>query len=80
MPFWIGLVTLVIGLTLVVTSRVERESVPPWLPRLAVAVTALGAGTLASTRPGVAWSLSSISFSLVAIVLLVLVIRDTLRR
>jgi hypothetical protein len=80
MPLWIGLVTLVIGLTLVVTSRLERDVVPPWLPRLALAVTALGVGTLASTRPGIAWSVSSISFSLVAIVLLLLVIRETLRR
>ena len=80
MPLWIGLVTVVIGLTLLVTSRVQRDAVPPWLPRLALAVTALGVGTLAATRPGIAWSLSSISFSLVAIVLLVLVIRETLRR
>ena len=80
MSLWIGLVTVVIGLTLVVTSRLEREAVPGWLPRLAVAVTALGAGTVASTRPGVEWSFASIGFSLVAIVLLVLVIRDTLRR
>ena len=80
MHFGIGVVTLVIGLTLIVTSRLERDAVPHWLPRLAVAVSALGAGTLASTRPGVAWSISSISFSLIAIILLVLVIRDTLRR
>ena len=80
MPLWIGLVTLVIGLTLVVTSRLERDAVPSWMPRLALAVTALGVGTLASTRPGIAWSVSSISFSLVAIVLLLLVIRETLRR
>lgn len=80
MSLWIGLVTLVIGLTLVVSSRLEREAVPGWLPRLAVAVTALGAGTVASTRPGVGWSFASIGFSLVAIVLLVLVIRATLRK
>ena len=80
MSLWIGLVTLVIGLTLVVTSRLERDAVPAWLPRLAVAVASLGAGTLASTRPGVGWSFASIAFSLVAIVLLILVIRDTLRR
>lgn len=80
MLLWIGLVTVAIGLTLVVTSRLERDAVPAWLPRLAIAITALGAGTLASTRPGVGWSLSSISFSLIAIILLVLVIRDTLRR
>jgi hypothetical protein len=80
MSLWIGLATLAIGLTLLVTSRLEREAVPGWLPRLAVAVTALGAGTLAATRPGMAWSFASIGFSLVAIVLLLLVIRDTLRR
>jgi hypothetical protein len=80
MSLWIGLATLVLGVTLVITSRLERDSVPAWLPRLAVAVTSLGAGTLAATRPGLEWSFASIGFSLVAIVLLVLVIRDTLRR
>lgn len=80
MTLSIGIVTLAIGLTLLVTSRRERDAVPEWLPRLALAVTALGAGTLASTRPGVGWSVSSIAFSLIAIVLLIGVIRATLRR
>jgi len=80
MTLSIGIVTLVIGLTLLVSSRRERDAVPEWLPRLALAVTALGVGTLASTRPGVGWSISSIAFSLIAIVLLIGVLRATLRR
>ena len=80
MRLWIGIITLVAGLTLLVSTRVEREHVPPWMPRVAIAVTALGASTIVSTRPGIYWSVSSMSFSLVAIVLLIGVIRETLRR
>lgn len=80
MRLWIGTITLVAGLMLLVTTRLEREHVPAWMPRVAIAVASLGAGTLASTRAGLAWSVSSMSFSLIAIILLVGVIRETLRR
>jgi hypothetical protein len=80
MRIWIGLITLVAGGALWFSARRERAHVPPWLPRLAVAIVALGLGTLAATEPGFWWSLSSISFSLIAIVLLVWVIVDSLRR
>jgi uncharacterized membrane protein YtjA (UPF0391 family) len=80
MRLWIGTITFVAGLILLVTSRIEREHVPAWMPRVALAVAALGTGTLASTRAGIAWSVSSMSFSLIAIVLLLGVIRETLRR
>jgi len=80
MRLWIGVVTLLVGLALLVTSRRERTAVPPWLPRLALAVTALGVATLAATRSGVSWSVSAISFSLIAIVLLVWVMVDMVRR
>jgi hypothetical protein len=77
---WIGAITLVGGLLLLATSRRERAAVPVWMPRLAAAVVSLGVSTLAATRPGIAWSISSISFSLIAIILLVWVIVDNLRR
>jgi hypothetical protein len=77
---WIGLATLAAGVALLVTSRRERAHVPAWMPRLALAVAALGVATLAATRPGLAWSISSISFSLIAIVLLAWVIVDIARR
>ena len=80
MRLWIGIITLVAGLTLLVSTRVEREHVPRWMPRVALAVTSLGTGTIASTQPGIGWSVSSMSFSLIAIVLLLSVIRETLRR
>jgi hypothetical protein len=80
MRFWVGLVTLLAGVALWFSARRERALVPPWLPRLAVAIVALGLGTIAATGPGFWWSVSSISFSLIAIVLLVWVIVDTLRR
>ena len=77
---WVGLTTLIAGIALLVSSRLERGSVPSWLPRLAAAITALGLGALAATRTGLAWSIVSIVSSIVAIVLLMLVIRENLRR
>ena len=80
MPRWVGLVTLLAGVALLVTTRLEREALPRWMPRLATAVCALGLATLAARQPGVWWSVSAIAFSLVAIILLILVIADNLRR
>ena len=80
MRLWIGIVTFVAGMVLLASTRREGVTLPAWAPRLAVAVTALGLGTLASTQPGVRWSVSSIAFSLIAIILLLSVIRDNLRR
>jgi len=73
-------VTLAAGLALLVSTRLERKLLPPWMPRLALGVSALGLATLAARQPGLAWSVSAISFSLVAIVLIVLVLADILRR
>jgi len=51
-----------------------------WVPTLAVAIGALGISTAAASQPGLGWSISSICFSLIAIILIVTVIRDMLRR
>ena len=73
--------TLLIGAALLwVASRRERGKVPPWVPMLAVAIAALGLSTAASSQVGLAWSISSICFSIIAIVLILLVIREILRR
>lgn len=80
MQLWIGIITFVAGMTLIASSRRDAAVAPLWLRRLAYAVTALGLGTLAATRPGFWWSASSIALSIVAIVLLLGVIRDSLRR
>ncbi|MEJ7809559.1 MAG: hypothetical protein WKG32_03995 [Gemmatimonadaceae bacterium] len=79
MELWIGIVTFVAGVTLWHVARRERAVVPTWLPRLAIGVTALGLSTLAATQPGLGWKVSSISFSIVAIALIITVIRDNLR-
>jgi hypothetical protein len=76
----VGLITLAAGIALWLSARLERAHVPAWMPRLAIAVAALGLSTLAATRNGLGWSVSSISFSVIAIILLLTVIRDTLRR
>ena len=73
--------TLVVGAILLwLASRRERTRVPRWVPTLAVAMGALGLSTAAASQPGLGWSISSICFSLIAIILIVTVIRDMLRR
>ena len=73
--------TLIVGAILLrVASRRERTRVPRWVPTLAVAMGALGLSTAAASQPGLGWSISSICFSLIAIILIVTVIRDMLRR
>ena len=80
MRLGLGVVLVVAGLALLASSRRERADVPAWTPRLAVAIGALGVSVLAASRPGMGWSVSSICFSLIAIVLIVTVLRDNLRR
>jgi hypothetical protein len=58
----------------------DRELVPAWVMRLAAGLTALGLSTLARTQEGLAWSISSICFSLIAIILIGSVVLEMLRR
>ncbi len=80
----VGSITFVAGAVLWFLSRREVAARPPaipsMLPRLGVALAALGVSTLASAQPGVAWSISSICFSLVALVLIATILRDSMRR
>ena len=85
MRLWIGATTFLVGAALwfAVGGRFgapEGRGGPTWLPRLGLALGALGLSVLASTRPGLSWAISSICFSIVAIVLLAWVLRDNLRR
>ena len=73
--------TLLVGAVLLYfASRREKSRVPTWVPTLAMGIAALAISTAAATRPGVGWSISSICFSLIAIILIISVIRDMLRR
>lgn len=85
MRLWIGAATFLVGAAVWFAAggrfRAPRAGDgPPWLPRLGLALGALGLSVLASTRPGASWAVSSICFSIVAIVLLAWVLRDNLRR
>lgn len=74
-------VTLLVGAALLwFASRRERSRVPPWVPTLAIAIGSLGVSTAAATRQGIGWSISSICFSLIAIILILVVMRQILRR
>ena len=73
--------TLIIGAALLwYTSRRERSRIPRWVPTLAVAIASLGVSVGVATQPGIGWSISSICFSLIAIILILLVLRDMIRR
>lgn len=61
-------------------AAADRRAPAASLPRLGMAMGALGLSLLASSQPGLGWSISSICYSLVAILLLVRVARDALRR
>ena len=73
--------TLVVGAVLLwFASRREQSRVPRWVPTLAIAIASLGISVAVASQPGIAWSVSSICFSLIAIILILVVIRDILRR
>jgi hypothetical protein len=75
---WVGIATFLVGaLLLAPSSRGPRS---PHRTSLAIGLGALGLATLASTQPGVGWSISAISFSVISIVMLWRVLRGSLRR
>ena len=84
MRLWVGVVTFLAGAVVWFLTGAgfgpARRPLPPWVPRFGLALGALGLSVLASTQPGFSWTISSICFSLVAIILLVWVLRDNLRR
>lgn len=91
MRLWLGVATFVAGAIVWFltgasfgpAARRARTGAPPrpvWLPRFGAALSALGLSVLASTQAGVSWAVSSIGFSIVAIILLLWVLRDNLRR
>lgn len=74
-------VTLVVGAALLwLASRREQSRVPRWVPTLALAIASLGVSVAVASQPGIAWSISSICFSLIAIILILVVIREILKR
>lgn len=85
MRLWVGAITFLLGAAVWFAAggrfgSPRAAARPPWIARLGLALGALGLSVLASTQPGVHWAISSICFSIVAIVLLGWVLRDNLRR
>ena len=73
--------TLIVGAVLLwFASRRERSRVPRWVPTLAMAIASLGVSVAVASQPGIGWSISSICFSLIAIILILVVIREILKR
>ena len=73
--------TLVVGAALLwLASRREQSRVPRWVPTLAIAIASLGVSVAVASQPGIGWSISSICFSLIAIILILVVIRQILKR
>lgn len=79
---WLGTTTFLLGAALWwLASQTARGRLwPTWTRRLGVALLSLGLSTLAQTQSGLWWRISSMCFSLVAIVLLVWVLRENMRR
>ena len=82
----VGVVAFVAGAAIWFFTRgragagADRRAPAASLPRVGIAMGALGLSVLASSQRGLGWSISSICYSLVAILLLVRVARDSLRR
>ena len=80
MRLWLGIATFVAGAILWRIAARRRGEYPPWVPRLAVGLGALGLATLATTQPGLPWSISAICFGLIAVVLIGWALWDNVRR
>jgi hypothetical protein len=80
MPLWLGIATFVLGAFTWRYARRLAPVLPLWVPRLGLAITALGIGTLAIGQSGVGWKLVSSVFSAAAIIFMIGVLRDILRR
>lgn len=87
MSLWLGIVTFVLGAVVWAVGTqgfapVAQRNRPPWVARLGLALGSLGLSVLANTQRarGISWSISSICFSIIAIVLIVWVLRDNLHR
>lgn len=77
---WLGILTFVSGGLLFRFAKGEGGRGPSWLPRLGLAMGALGLATLAMTQRGLPWAISSICLSVIAIVYLVSILVELLRR
>ncbi len=80
MRLYIGIILFIAGIALWHRSERTPGRGPRWLGRLGLGGGALGISTLAMTQSGLAWTITSICFSLVAITLLAWVILDVIRR
>jgi low affinity Fe/Cu permease len=82
MRLWIGILTFLAGAMLWYVAVRDKAWVPAQYARLGLGVAALGLGTLASTQLafGLEWSLSSIAFGIIAIVLIGSFVLQNLRR
>lgn len=77
---WLGVVVFVSGGLVLRYATREPRRAPRWIARLGVAMGALGLGTMAMTQPGLGWAISSICFSLIAIIYLVAILIELLKR
>ena len=80
MRFLIGAILFVAGVALFVSARREREHVLPGMPRLGVGVAALGFASMALALETFEWNIVSIVFGAIAVVLLLSVMVQQLRR
>ena len=80
MRLWLGIVTFLAGAVLWQIARASRRTRPTWVPRLALWLASLGLATLATTQPGLPWSVSAMCFATIAVVLIGWVLWENVRR
>ena len=80
MLLWLGIATFVFGCVLWYRSRRPGARVPPAMARFGLGTASLGVGTMTMLQPGLAWTISSICFSAIAIVLIASVLWEIRRR
>lgn len=89
--FWIGAACFLLGGVLWLLTRGQEHAsptsgtpltarvLPPLLPRFGLALGALGAAAMSSTRPELSWTVSTICFAAVSIILMITILVEQLR-
>ncbi len=89
--FWVGAACFLVGGGLWLLARRQEHAsqasgapptarvLPPLLPRFGLALGALGAAAMSSTRPELSWTISTICFAAVSIVLFITILVEQLR-
>jgi hypothetical protein len=80
MVLWLGIITFLAGSLVWYRSREPGARFPGAMARLGLGTGSLGLGTMTMIQPGFAWTVASICFSTIAIILIGSVLFEIRRR